>query len=423
MASTKRRFGIATSLVLLVAIGVVTAAAAGVFKTNLTPAEKAALAERRLRDAEDAQVRGAEKLVAVRLPFSEGPAPTAQTTLFARPLAPTEVLGFVPYWEAGSITPADLADTSTIALFGVEVARNGSFLKSGPGWSDYAQTGYASLVAAAHQTGDRVLFTISTTNLDVIHHLVNAPVPTSTRLAQSLAAAVAKGGLDGVDIDIEGSSQSDRSGFVIFTRDLVHSLRLDGMRGEIVIDCYPQAAGDTNNFFDVARLAPLVNEVFVMAYDMEQYSNSSATAPLASSDLGLSDVQSLIQYTKVVPARKLILGVPFYGVDFTTKTDRAGAKTITSAPTQETYKTIVGAGRGPLWDPASRTVWTHFKDGKHWHQTWYDDPLSVALKRALAARFHLGGVGVWALGFEGSSTDLLSALDGGVPPRRVALSG
>ena len=42
-----------------------------------------------------------------------------------------------------------------------------------------------------------------------------------------------------------------------------------------------------------------------MDYDMEQYANSSANAPLTNGDLGLSDVQSLIQYRRVVPASKL----------------------------------------------------------------------------------------------------------------------
>jgi len=427
VALTKYRFGIAIILVFLAVIAVVIAVAAGVFKSSLTPAQiaaqRAALAARRLRAAEISQVRGAEKFVAVRLPKSDGPAPVEPATLFTQPLPPVEVLGFIPYWEAGSITPTELSDVSTIALFGVEVGRAGSFFKSGPGWSDYATTGYGSLVSAAHQQRDRVLFTISTTNSTVIRQLTSDPSQTSAALAHDLSAAVASGGLDGVDIDIEGSSQAERSGFVVFVRDLVRSLRLDGMKGEIVIDCYPQAAGDSHNFFDVARLAPLVDQIFVMAYDMEQYGNSSATAPLASDNLGLSDVQSLIQYTKIVPARKLLLGVPFYGVDFTTASNRPGAGTLASFPIEETYQTIHAAGRKKIWDPVSRTVWTHFKYDRHWHQTWFDDPVSIALKRSLAARFHLAGVGVWALGFEGAATDMLTALDGGVAPRRTPLSG
>ena len=191
------------------------------------------------------------------------------------------------------------------------------------------------------------------------------------------------------------------------------------MKGMIVLNCYPQSAGSSTDFFDVARLAPLVDQVFIMDYDMDQYANSSANAPLANGDLGLSDVQSLIQYRRVVPAAKLILGVPFYGLDFTTVTGAPGSLTLTESPSVETYSTIAAAGRTALWDPASQTAWTRFRVGATWHETWYDDPVSIALKRALAAEFHLAGVGVWALGFEGDATAMLAALDGGSPPNRA----
>ena len=420
---------IALFLVVLLAAGLVAAFAAGAFKTTagLTPGEVAAQRADRaaalLRNAEHADVAATEDVIEVALPTRADPphlVPSLPADLFTRRLPATEVLGFVPYWEASSITATELADVSTVALFGVEVRKNGSLLESGPGWTYYRTTGFSSVVSAAHADGDRALFTIATTDPTVIAGLTQRPAAASFVLAAALSGAVSIGGLDGVDIDIEGTSQGERSGFVSFVADLVHDLRIDGMRRQIVLDCYPQSAGDSTSFFDVARLAPLVDQVFVMAYDMEQYSISSATAPLASADLGLSDVQSLIQYTKVVPPAKLILGVPFYGVDFTTQSAQAGAETLTPAPSVEFYSTIVAAGRRQYWDPVTDTVWTHFKVGSTWHQTWFDDPLSIALKRALAWHFRLGGVGVWALGEEGAaSTDMLSALDGGVAPARV----
>jgi spore germination protein YaaH len=188
----------------------------------------------------------------------------------------------------------------------------------------------------------------------------------------------------------------------------------------VVLNCYPQSAGNSRDFFDVAKLAPLVDQVFIMDYDMEQTANSTANAPLTNGDLGLSDVQSLLQYRKVVPASKLILGIPFYGVDFTTMTGAPGSLALTESPTVETYETIAAGGQTPLWDPGSQTVWTRFRVGSTWHETWFDNPVSVAIKRALAAEFHLGGVGVWALGFEGDATSMLRALDGGSPPYRAA---
>lgn len=411
-------------VILLAAGGLIGAFAAGTFKAGLTPAQKAALrAERqtaKLRREVSRDVAAAASLVDVAAGTTNN-ASASPTIDFLRPMHPVEVLGFIPYWTASTITSFELRHVSEVALFGVEVGPEGNFIESGPGWSDYAANGYQSLVSEAHAARDRVLFTITTTRPQIIRRLVMHPAPASVNLARALSGAVASGGLDGVDIDIEGSGQSGRAGFVTFVRDLVRDLRADNMRGEIVLDTYPQSAGDSSNFFDVAKLAPYVDRVFIMGYDMEQFSYASPTAPLYASNLGLSDVLSLLQYAKVVPADKLILGVPFYGVDFTAAGGVKGAQAIKPFPTEVTYEAILAAGHAPMWDATSRTAWTHFRIGRTWHQTWYDSPYSVALKRALAAHFGLAGVGVWALGFEGNATNMLEALDGVVPPRHLAL--
>jgi hypothetical protein len=422
VGATRWRSRVLAVVVLLAIGGLVGAFVART--TSLTPGERAAIraekAVEKLERQEASDVRAASDLVDVPA-GSPGSASAVPKIVYPKPVAPAEVLGFIPYWTAKSITAGELADVSEIALFGVEVGPDGSFVETGPGWSDYASTGYESLVAAAHAMKDRVLFTISTTRPDVIRHLVDHPSATSANLARALAGVVTNGDLDGVDIDIEGTANSERSDFVVFVRDLVRALRGDGMRGEIILDAYPQSAGDNSNFFNVAKLAPYVDRIFVMAYDMEQYASASPTAPLYTSDLGLSDVLSLIQYVKVVPASKLLLGIPFYGVDFTTKNSTKGSQALEPYPIDVTYAAILAAKHPPTWDPVTRTAWTHFRIGKTWHQTWYDNPTSVALKRALAAHFRLAGVGVWALGFEGDATNMLAALDGPVPPKRLAL--
>jgi spore germination protein YaaH len=85
------------------------------------------------------------------------------------------------------------------------------------------------------------------------------------------------------------------------------------------------------------------------------------------------------------------------------------------------YQAITTVGRPALWDPVSETPFTRFLEGTQWHETWYDDPVSLALKVALAMNFHEEGVGVWALGMEGGDTAMLYALDGGTAPLKGTL--
>jgi spore germination protein YaaH len=59
-------------------------------------------------------------------------------------------------------------------------------------------------------------------------------------------------------------------------------------------------------------------------------------------------------------------------------------------------------------------------DGK-WHQLWFDDPASIALKVALAIKLGVAGVGAWSLGMESDSTGMLPAMTGGVAPEKIVI--
>ncbi|MCU1495075.1 MAG: hypothetical protein JWO62_2839 [Acidimicrobiaceae bacterium] len=424
MWSSKRLVRAACAAVVLVGAGIGVAAAVGAFgPPALTPAQRAAAAARRELLKQTRVVTSAAALVAAPLPGVRGAAaPATPASLFAVPLPAHAVYGFVPYWELATLTPSDFSATSALAYFGVGVGATGGLIRSGYGWDDLSRPSFASFVSTAHAAGDRVLFTVSTTDPSVVDHLTRSPVATSARLAAQLSAIVVADHLDGVDLDIEGRAAKDRAGFVTFVADLSKALRSSDPTGQIVLDTYPQSAASPDDFFDVARLARHVDTLFVMAYDMGDPSRSSASSPLASPTLGLNDVGSLLDYVKLVPASKLVLGLPLYGYDYTTAGRYPGSPATTTSPVAVTYSSIVAAGRPALWDPGSLTPYSVFERGGQWHQTWFDDPVSLALKVALADTFHLGGVGAWALGQEGTANGMLAALDGGTTPVKLALT-
>lgn len=375
----------------------------------------------RLLKQETAMASRAATAVAVNLPERIGArAPQTPPALFRRRLPRHLVLGYVPYWSLGALTPADYADATVLAYYGVTIAPNGSLQTGDPGWKGFQSSAFSSLVATAHRAGDRVLLTVTQDTPSSIAALLASPSAHAARLAAALVPLLRADRLDGIDIDIEGTKASERAAFVHFVADLSTALKRVDPRGELVLDTYPQSAVD-HGFFAISSLAPLVSQLFVMGYDMQSNAAATPNAPLASPSLGLSDVQTLLQYGAVVSPAKLILGVPFYGYDFTTIDGTPGAPTLKRDPVAVTYAQIVSAAHPAYWDPGSSTPYTRFHFQGSDHQTWYDNPVSIALKTALAMDEHLAGVGAWAFGAEGSQQAMLRALDGPQPPAKLPL--
>jgi hypothetical protein len=420
MASTRRLAAarIAFSLIASV-LGALGCAACGIFGAGPATTTQPPSPAQRLIPVEQAAVTRAEGAVAVHLPTVSGrPAPTLPARAFVRPLRTHQVVGYLPYWEVGSFTP-DFRSLTTLAYWAVGLATGGAIAESGEGYSTLSSSGFALDVSQAHAAGDRVLLTVFSDNPSVLHSIAASPSKAGPLLASKVAPLLSDGNLDGVDLDLEGNSTADRDGFVRFVAAFSRTLRSLGPSWSIMLDTYPTSALDPLDFFDVKALARYVDELFVMAYDMQQPDVASATAPLTNAPW--SDAITLAEYASVMPARRIVLGIPLYGYDFPATSRFDGAAT-TGPPLAVTYAEIVAAGHAPRWDPATETPWTVFKRDGQWHQTWFDDPVSIALKTALAAQFGCAGVGVWELGMSGSDGSVTAALLGGRPPLKLPLA-
>ncbi|MCU1493599.1 MAG: hypothetical protein JWO62_1363 [Acidimicrobiaceae bacterium] len=366
--------------------------------------------------AQQRLVAGAESELAAALPSNLGaPAPATPAQLFRAPLGRHEVMGFVPGSVDTQLSPADLADTSIVSYYGIEVSAAGSLVRSGSAWQDQLAPSFASFVASAHGAGDKVLVSLSASAPAIVARLLRSPASSATRLATDLVALSAADSLDGFDLDIEGHAGRERSAFDAFVADLSVRLKVADPVGMLVVNTYATSALDPRGFFDVAGIARHVDQLFVMGYDMVSLADASPNAPLAGPPGALSDIAALDAYVRLVPATKLVLGIPFYGYDFPTVSGAPHAR-ATTTPYAVTYASIVQAAHRGRWDPVSLTPYYSFERAGHWHETWYDDPVSVALKTAVASELHLAGVGAWSLGQELGETAMLAALDGGSAP-------
>ncbi len=159
-----------------------------------------------------------------------------------------------------------------------------------------------------------VVLTAKQFDAATLHSLVTGG-GTAARLGHELVDAVRARQMDGVNLDLEGLGDTDRAAFAAFAIAVANAVHSADPHWQVTLCTYTNSAGDSTGYFDVARLAPAFDGLFVMAYDM-QGDNPSAVAPLRGAQT--NDSESVASYSRVVGPSKVILGMPFYGVDWPT---------------------------------------------------------------------------------------------------------
>jgi MYXO-CTERM domain-containing protein len=118
----------------------------------------------------------------------------------------------------------------------------------------------------------------------------------------------------------------------------------------------------------------------------------------------------------VTPAqrRNIVLGVPYYGNQWQTSSDQPGAANLghDNSVTYAAARQDLADGVAPrLWEAGSQTPWYTFMSGGVRRQVWYDDEESLRAKYVMAKEQALGGVGMWALGYDNGYPELWSLLE------------
>jgi chitinase len=235
-------------------------------------------------------------------------------------------------------------------------------------------------------------------------------------LRGNLAPGVHAPGLfDGFDIDWEFPQQADAANF----RALLEEFRtqMDAVnpdaRLSIAVGPVPAMSPGT----DFRQIAPLVDEVGVMDYDYTGPWNPTTgfLAPLFAGTAAHprdSIADGMERYEAAgVPARKLLMGIPFYGYSWTSVDSvdnglfQAGRGVRGDRP-YSYIRSLTGRRFTVYRDPVSHAAWLF--DGKTF---WtYDDPVSVRYKASYAARKNLGGVMIWELAEDTPDAELLHSV-------------
>jgi len=202
-------------------------------------------------------------------------------------------------------------------------------------------------------------------------------------------------GFTGVEIDFENLGKGLRWNLTAFMRELSAKFRPAGLKvfiavGPKVADWNPR--NDWSDVYDYRALAPLVDGMVIMAYDL--HGTWSGPGPVVS----LPWIDDVLRYAcGVMPREKVLLGIAGYGYDWSS----AG---VTGVPSWRAPQVAARYGAPIRWDDASQEAHFTYWSGGRRHDVWYENSYSIAGKLNLARRYNIGGVALWSLGQEDSRT-------------------
>ena len=328
--------------------------------------------------------------------------------------------GFLPYWNVDNYQ-LDKSLTH-VSYFRLAVNGKGEIEEDGA-YQIYHSEKWQQILQQVNKNKMKKEMTFFTSHSNEIEDLI-ACVECQDKLIAAIEQVVSDNQLDGVNLDLEYLgyvSEEDRKIFTDFVFRLRSRLDYAYPRTKLSIDVYGGAA-DMNNLWDFNKLAKIVDKIMLMGYDYKTKSSSvpGPTSPTLGKNVWggdiWEDVRSLIRF---VPAEKLILVVPFYGYAWETTTDDLEtAKTYPDTGETLTYKgaqsilndeSYQATGK---WDEKSLTPYLTFYDeeNERWHIGFFENQRSLSYKMDLIEKLNLGGMAIWALGYEGEYADLWSEI-------------
>ena len=131
------------------------------------------------------------------------------------------------------------------------------------------------------------------------------------------------------------------------------------------------------------------------------------------------DINEYLQaFLKVVPSEKILLGIPFYGYEWQTTSRDSQSHTFPDTGSTASYTRVAEIlerkdelGVQEHWNEDALSPYISYIEDREIYVIYYENSRSISYKLDYVNQLDLGGIAIWALGYEGDSLELWDVIE------------
>ena len=241
-------------------------------------------------------------------------------------------------------------------------------------------------------------FANGTFSPDIGHAILTNP-KTQDHLIQNVIHVMKAKKYSALNIDFEHLKPEDRDRYTEFVKKMVQKGHDAGFPVSTALapKTSGKQAGSWYSAHDYGAHGKVADFVILMTYEW----GWTGGPPMAVAPI--NQVKKVIDYAvTVIPHKKIIMGIPLYGYDWTLPYKKGGppAKRIGF---QQAAALAKKEGATVQFDALSQAPFFHYTDDKgKKHVVWYENKKSLQAKYNLVKKYNLRGAGYWELGLPSS---------------------
>jgi spore germination protein YaaH len=331
------------------------------------------------------------------------------------------IVGFMPYWLLDKADKDYSRYLTTLTYFAVTLEEDGHIMtktneqESEPGWYALTSGKVDPILEKAKEDDMDLSLAVFMAGEEEIGKLINKPEEHAENLLADIIPLMNEYGFTDLNLDVESvkeASAEARMNFVTFTKTVKEGLD-EAEVGTLSIDISPTAFIKPY-LVDPEGVEPHIDTMIVMGYDFHWPGSAvtGAVAPLGGygSNAEFDVATAVIEAKKIIPRHKLILGIPLYGYGWETIDSFPRAATMPSSGTvasnrrvEELLTECEQCKRGVEDESEEAYIIYPDEDTEMYHQIFYPNKHATQIKVQFVNDEQLGGLAVWALGYEGEN--------------------